>query len=93
MIDSRVRNPHERGNTAGDDRSDKCPTTMARCVDNHRMSTESHLRKTRPGDHRAIPCERARWPYAGRTVFVPNPQHLLLTLFFETSMYEEKCRL
>ena len=24
---------------------------------------------------------------------VPNPQHLLLTLFFETSMHEEKCPL
>jgi hypothetical protein len=24
---------------------------------------------------------------------VPNPQHLLLTLFFETSLHEEKCPL
>ena len=32
-------------------------------------------------------------PTLQRRVVVPNPQHLLLTLFFETSMYEEKCRL
>ena len=28
-----------------------------------------------------------------RLVVVPNPQHLLLTLFFETSLHEEKCPL
>ena len=65
----------------------------SRRVDNLALSTESHRRNTRAGDHGAIPCGRTRGLYAGKTVLVPNPQHLLLTLFFETSMYEEKCRL
>lgn len=29
-------------------------------------------------------------PTLQRRVVVPNPQHLLLTLFFETSLHEEK---
>ena len=32
-------------------------------------------------------------PTLQRRVVVPNPQHLLLTLFFETSLHEEKCPL
>ena len=28
-----------------------------------------------------------------RRVVVPNPQHLLLTLFFDTPLHEEKCPL
>jgi len=28
-----------------------------------------------------------------RRVLVPNPQHLLLTLFYKTSLHEEKCPL
>jgi hypothetical protein len=34
-----------------------------------------------------------RRPTLQRRVVVPNPQHLLLTLFFETSLHEEKCPL
>lgn len=61
-------------------------TTRCCPPDSTRVSRE--LGRRRP----SIVDGRER-PTLHKQCVVPNPQHLLLTLFFETSLHEEKCPL
>ena len=57
-------------------------------VDNRRSSTESHRRDFQPGDGRASRVRIDSAPTLAESGVIPNPQHLVLTLIFETSLHE-----